>query len=107
VYPFGYTKPLYQLRQTETFGKWLATLRDARAKARILARVESVRLGNLGDIEPVGGSVIEMRVHVGAGYRVYCVRRGVIIVLLCGGDKSTQRKDIAQAKALVHQLAQE
>ena len=98
---------MYQLRQTETFGKWLATLRDARAKAWILARMESVRLGNLGDIEPVGGGVSELRVHVGTGYRVYCVRRGVVIMLLCGGDKSTQRKDIAQAKALVHQLDQE
>lgn len=82
---------MYQLLQTEVFGKWLSYLRDMRAKARILARLESARLGSLGDARSVGGAVSEMRVDVGAGYRVYFTRlQAVVIVLLCGGDKSTQ-----------------
>ena len=92
---------MYQLRETEVFGKWLRALGDMRAKARILARLDSARLGNLGDARSVGGGVSEMRVDVGAGYRVYFTRRqGVILVLLCGGDKSSQTKDIAHAKQM-------
>lgn len=90
---------MYQIQQTEAFGKWLSGLRDVRAKARILARLDSARLGNLGDVVSVGGGVSEMRVDVGVGYRVYFTRRQrVVIILLCGGDKSTQSKDIARAK---------
>jgi putative addiction module killer protein len=93
---------VYQIRETEAFGDWLRTLGDVRAKARILARLESARLGNLGDVRAVGGGVGEMRVDVGAGYRVYYVRRQrVILILLCGGDKSSQAKDIARAKKMV------
>ena len=92
---------MYQIRQTEVFAKWLFGLRDVRAKARILARLDSVRLGNLGDVLSVGGGVSEMRVDVGAGYRVYFTRRQrVIVILLCGGDKSTQAKDIVRAKLI-------
>jgi putative addiction module killer protein len=92
---------VYQLRETDIFGKWLRALRDMHAKARILARLESARLGNLGDARSVGGGVSEMRVDVGAGYRVYFTRRQrVILVLLCGGDKSSQTKDIAHAKQM-------
>jgi putative addiction module killer protein len=70
-------------------------LRDQRAKARILARLESARHGNLGDVKSVGGGVSEMRVDVGAGYRVYFTRRGTVVMLiLCGGDKSTQEKTL-------------
>jgi putative addiction module killer protein len=94
-----------QLKQTEVFGKWLSDLRDIRAKARILARLESARLGNLGDIRSVGDGVSELRIDVGAGYRVYFTRRQrVVIILLCGGDKSTQSKDIARAKLMVQQI---
>ena len=76
-------------------------LRAMRANARILARLDSARLGNLGDARSVGGGVSEMRVDVGTGYRVYFTRRqGVILVLLCGGDKSSQTKDIAHAKQM-------
>ena len=96
---------MYQLQQTEVFDNWLLQLRDARAKARILARLESVRLGNLGDSRSVGGNVNEMRVDVGAGYRVYFTRRRrIVIILLCGGDKSTQAKDIARAKRMAHAI---
>ena len=96
---------MYQIRQTEAFAKWLVGLRDARGKARILARLDSARLGNLGDTRSVGAGVSEMRVDVGAGYRVYFTRhRRVVIILLCGGDKSTQTKDIVRAKALADAL---
>lgn len=99
---------MYQVQQTEIFGRWLASLRDDRAKARILARLDSVRLGNLGDAKSVGGRVSEFRVDVGTGYRVYFARRRqVLILLLCGGDKSTQKKDISRAQAMVRELDQE
>jgi putative addiction module killer protein len=92
---------MYQIQQTDVFGKWLSGLRDVRAKARILARLDSARLGNLGDVVPVGGGVSEIRVDVGAGYRVYFARhQRVVVILLCGGDKSTQTKDIARAKLI-------
>jgi putative addiction module killer protein len=99
---------VFQIQQTDVFGKWLSVLRDTRAKARILARLEAARLGNLGDTKAVGEGVSEMRVDVGAGYRVYFIRRHtIVIVLLCGGDKATQRKDISRAKAMARELDQE
>jgi putative addiction module killer protein len=96
---------VYQIQQTDVFAKWLSGLRDVRAKARILARLDSARLGNLGDVVSVGGGVSEIRVDVGAGYRVYFMRRQrVVIILLCGGDKSTQAKDIARAKLIAKEI---
>jgi len=92
---------VYQIQQTEVFAKWLSGLRDARAKARILARLDSARLGNLGDVASVGGGVSEIRVDVGAGYRVYFTRRQrIVVILLCGGDKSNQSRDIVRAKLI-------
>lgn len=92
---------MYQIRQTDTFARWLVDLRDVRAKARILSRLDSARLGNLGDTRSVGGGVSEMRIDVGAGYRVYFTRRQrTVIILLCGGDKATQTKDIDRAKLI-------
>jgi len=92
---------VYQIRQTDIFAKWLSGVRHVRAKARILARLDSARLGNLGDVVSVGGGVSEIRVDVGGGYRVYFTRRQrVIVILLCGGDKSTQSRDIARAKLI-------
>jgi len=97
--------PLYQIQQTDAFGNWLSGLRDMRAKARVLARLDSARLGNLGDVRTVAGGVSEMRVDVGGGYRVYFTRReGVLIILLCGGDKATQAKDIARAKRMADSI---
>ena len=97
--------PVYQIQQTDVFSKWLSGLRDARAKARILARLDSARLGNLGDARSVGGGVSEMRVDVGAGFRVYYTRRQrIVIILLCGGDKSTQTKDIIRAKLMAQEI---
>jgi putative addiction module killer protein len=96
---------VFQLQQTEHFAKWLLNLRDVRAKARILARFDSVRLGNLGDVRSVGDGVSEMRIDIGAGYRVYFTRRHrIVLILLCGGDKSNQAKDIARAKLMVREI---
>ena len=105
VYPFGYTSQVYQLQRTDAFDKWLAGLLDAKGKARILARLESVRLGNLGDSKSLGGGLHELRVFAGPGYRVYFAPRGkIVIVLLCGGDKSSQVRDIARARRLLKEL---
>jgi putative addiction module killer protein len=96
---------MYSVRQTQTFAKWLASLRDMRAKARIVARVRQAEGGNLGDVRSVGGGVSEMRIDVGPGYRLYYCRRGdVLIILLVGGDKSTQDKDIRRAQAMLQDI---
>jgi putative addiction module killer protein len=82
----------------EPFTEWLDALRDKAAQARIRVRLRQVQAGNFGDCEPVGSGVIELRVHVGAGYRVYCGRRGqAVVILLCGGDKGSQATDIKRA----------
>lgn len=83
------------------FIEWITALRDKMAKARIAARLRQIESGNLGDAKPVGEGVTELRIDVGAGYRVYCQRHGQHwVILLCGGDKDSQTKDIARAKAL-------
>jgi putative addiction module killer protein len=93
------------LIRSSDFDRWLSGLADHRAKARILARLKSASLGNFGDCKPVGDGVFEMRVHVGPGYRVYYSRIGAIVyVLLTGGDKSSQAKDIALARKLSCEL---
>lgn len=85
----------------EPFTEWLDAVRDKVAQARIRVRLRQVQAGNFGDCEPVGDGVIELRVHVGAGYRVYCGRHGkAVVLLLCGGDKSGQVADIKRAKEL-------
>lgn len=87
------------------FDAWLSGLTDQKAKARILARLQSAVFGNFGECEPVGEGVSEMKIHVGAGYRVYYTRKGKnIYFLLAGGDKSTQKKDIVRAKKLAQEL---
>ncbi|WP_441228767.1 type II toxin-antitoxin system RelE/ParE family toxin [Tardiphaga sp. 20_F10_N6_6] len=93
------------IKRTDEFSIWLKNLRDIRARAKILSRIDRLELGNPGDVAPVGDGVSEMRIHYGPGYRVYFVRRGdELIILLCGGDKSSQSADIAAAKQLAHQL---
>lgn len=85
-------------KKSELFEAWFAALKDTRAKARILARVLSAEKGNFGDCQPVGSGVSEMRIHYGPGYRLYYTRRGeVVYLLLLGGDKSTQKRNIARA----------
>jgi putative addiction module killer protein len=96
---------MMEVRQTVVFAKWLDRLKDRRGRAHILARLDRLTLGNLGDVKPVGSGVSELRIAHGPGYRVYLVQRGtVLIILLCGGDKSTQRRDIARAKRMAEEL---
>lgn len=94
--------------RTEAFDAWLSALKDKIGRARIAHRIRSAEHGNFGDCEPVGDGVFEMRVHVGPGYRVYYTRRGeVIYLLLLGGDKSTQKRDIKRAIKLASELDKE
>ena len=96
---------MYIVRQTQEFQDWLDRLADRRAQIRIFARLRLAEAGNLGDWKPVGQGVSEMRVDVGPGYRVYFVRRGrIVIVMLAGGDKSSQKRDIRRAQHLANQL---
>lgn len=92
---------MYTVLHSDKFDKWLMKLKDVRGRARIVARLRSVELGNLGDVKSVGDGVSEMRFHFSPGYRIYFTRRGdVVILLLVGGDKSSQKQDIKRAKAL-------
>lgn len=94
-----------EVRQTTRFSTWLAGLRDDRAKAKILQRIDRAKMGNLGDVGPVGEGVSEMRIFHGPGYRLYFVQRGpALVLLLCGGDKSTQDADIAEAKDMAKEV---
>lgn len=96
---------MIEVRQTDVFSKWLVELRDIRARARIQARIDRLELGNVGDAKPVGEGVSEMRIDYGPGYRVYFSRRGSeLIILLAGGDKSSQSKDIRKAMSLARDL---
>ena len=93
------------MRQTATFAAWLRSLRDPRARARIDDRLLRLSRGNPGDVRPVGSGVSELRIDYGPGYRVYFVSRGiVVIVLLCGGDKRTQDRDIKRAIEMAGEL---
>lgn len=95
----------YLIQQTMIFATWHASVRDVRAKLAIARRIDRASAGNLGDIKPVGDGVSEMRVDVGAGYRVYfTMRNSVVIVLLAGGDKSSQTADIRRAKKLAKEV---
>lgn len=92
---------MIELIRSATFDRWLSGLRDRRAVARVAARLDRLAAGHHGDAEPVGNGVSELRINYGPGYRVYYLQRGpVLVVLLCGGDKSSQSRDIQQAKVL-------
>ncbi len=96
---------MFTVLQTEEFRDWLDALRDMRAQVRIAARIRQAEAGSLGDWKSVGGGVSEMRVDVGPGYRLYFTRRKeILIVLLAGGDKSTQTRDVRRARKLLAQL---
>jgi len=96
---------MIEVRQTDEYAKWFAGLRDMRAKARVTVRVRRLSLGNAGDVKAVGSGVSELRIDVGKGYRVYFVNRGeCLVILLAGGDKSTQQRDIEKAKQLADDL---
>lgn len=96
---------MIEVRQTDEFRNWLRGLRDGRATARIISRIRRLEQGNPGDIKAVGSGILEMRVDYGPGYRLYLVRRGsILVVLLCGGDKRSQQRDIKRAKSLAAEL---
>jgi putative addiction module killer protein len=96
---------MIEIRKTEQFAKWIDNLRDIQAKARVLVRIERLASGNAGDVKPVGEGVSEMRIDYGPGYRVYFVQRGSeLIILLAGGDKSSQSRDIKAAIRLAQNL---
>jgi len=98
--------PQIVIETTETFDRWLIGLRDQQARRRVHVRIDRAEDGNFGDCAPVGEGVSEMRIHYG-GYRVYFTQRGQrIVILLAGGDKSTQNQDIARAQSLARQLRQ-
>ena len=104
--PKGYTLQMIEVRRTEAFTSWIDALRDERAKARIASRIRMMAFGNFGDHKAAGGhGVQELRVDYGPGYRVYYVQHGkLLVILLCGGDKGTQRKDINAAQKLAASL---
>jgi putative addiction module killer protein len=96
---------MVEIRKTELFAKWIDNLRDIQAKARVLVRIERLASGNAGDVKPVGEGISEMRIDYGPGYRVYFTKRGnELIILLAGGDKSSQSKDIKSAIRLAQNL---
>ena len=96
---------MLEVRKTEVYAKWLDSLRDVRARARILVRVERLAAGNPGDVRPVGEGVSELRIDYGPGYRVYFKRQGrTVVVLLAGGDKRTQDRDVRTALRLARNL---
>jgi len=93
------------IKQTSVFSKWLAYLKDRQARARIQARIDRLRFGYFGDTKSVGNGISELRIHCNSGYRVYFVQQGQeLLILLAGGNKTTQKKDIEKAKALASTL---
>ena len=96
---------MIEIRKTEIFAKWIDSLQDIRGRARIQTRIERLATGNPGDVKPVGEGVSEMRIDHGPGYRVYYIQRErTMIILIAGGDKSTQAKDIKTALHLAQNL---
>lgn len=96
---------MIQIEVTEEFDRWLKGLRDLQAKERIFERIRRMRDCNAGDVKPVGKGVSEMRISFGPGYRLYYTQRGkALVLLLCGGDKSSQKTDIARAVAIVKRM---
>lgn len=99
---------MVEIRKTDLFVQWLDHLVDIQARARVQARIERLAAGNAGDVEPVGEGVSELRINYGPGYRIYFKRRGrELIILLAGGDKSTQAKDIKVALRLARNLSEQ
>ena len=96
---------MIEVRQTAVFTNWLEGLRDSVARVRIATRIRRMELGNFGDVKPVGEGVSELRITYGPGYRLYFVQQGCeVVILLCGGDKSSQRRDIAAAKQMAKEV---
>lgn len=106
MYPLGYNKLMeYEIKVTSNFTNWIKTLKDQMVRKAVLQRIDQVAAGIFGEYKAVGNGVSEMKVRLGKGYRVYyTIKDQKVIVLLCGGDKSTQSKDIALAKQLKAEL---
>ena len=105
MYPRGYTRGVLEIRKSAEFATWLDDLGDLRGRARVQVRIERLAAGNPGDVKPVGKGVSELRIDYGPGYRVYFIEKGrTLIVLLAGGDKSTQAEDIKTALRLARNL---
>lgn len=105
MYLNGYNLSMYTIQQTHKFSQWLIKLKDMRARIAIVRRLERAQSGNLGDVKSVGERVFEMRVDMGAGYRLYYTMRGnELIILLVGGDKSTQQRDIEKAIEMAKEI---
>jgi len=101
MYSFEYKQRMFTIKRTDEFNAWLRDIKDSLTHRRLLARLRKASVGNLGDVKPVGAGVFEMREHFGAGWRMYYVQRGtIVIVMLGGGGKSTQRADIAAAQVV-------
>ena len=101
----AYNQIMVEIRQTEVYARWFSRLRDRQARVRINARLRRLSVGNPGDVRPVGEGVSEIRINYGPGYRVYFVRRGeTLVVLLAGGDKDSQKRDIRRALELARRL---
>lgn len=99
---------MLELKQTETFQRWHIRLKDVRIRALIASRLDRLAFGNAGDVKPIGRGISELRIDYGPGYRIYFRKRGnTIIILLCGGDKSTQAKDIKTAKRLAAEWSEQ
>lgn len=104
-YPAEYNRAAVEVRQTDVYARWFSRLRDRQARVRIDSRIRRLSLGNPGDVRPVGGGVSEIRIDYGPGYRVYFVQRGeALVVLLAGGDKDSQQRDIRTALELARGL---
>ena len=96
---------MFEIRETSAYALWFSALRDRMAKVRINIRIRRLSLGNFGDIRPVGDGASELRIHYGPGYRIYLKKQGdALVILLAGGDKSSQDQDIRLAKELARNL---
>ncbi len=101
----NYGLHMIEIRTTDIFTKWFNNLKDRRARARIQARIDRIEMGNFGDVAPVGQGVSELRIFCDPGYRVYFVQKNsVVVILISGGDKTSQQSDVAKAQKIVKQL---
>jgi len=91
---------MFEIIESATFSKWLSGLKDRQARMRVYVRLDRLSLGNFGDVGPIGEGLSELRIHYGPGYRLYYIQRDTRVVMLCGGDKSSQPRDIEKAKII-------
>lgn len=99
---------MIEIRETEVYKKWFGAIKDIKTKSVIDVRIRRVSLGNFGDVEPVGRGISELKIDYGPGFRVYFLnQRNIIVILLCGGEKSTQSKDIKKAQELAQKIKEQ